>query len=747
MFAEGTRAGKQLATALNRHLCFSYSSFAFLRRHGFQFQEAFENGVPYLSRQEAGELDESFLRRTGRQIAGLDLAQHEEVVRDFYTGAQRAIRSWLLRVKDEDALAYLNLSNPYGGRLTGFQIQLVHHLTEVEFPRCKAQPKHDDMFVQVTLADVEEKEKFKQRQFQERKEAIIRQTGFRYLIDAITGNLFTEDLRTEWMVEDDCDDLGRRAGEIRAVLAKCETKLTARPPVVVGHNQLHDLCFIYQSFIGDLPPRLEDFRSKMHTLFPRMVDTKFLATPPNYHIMMADNSLSMLFDIANDQELPIIVQDPRLSTHMKHQAGFDSWMTAVVFLRKAWNLDEEFCMNMEYGVERDWAGKIVKQDRDSEVGKPAALRSGSTEKEVKQSRETSTTSKIQNLDSRKQAIPSSSRAIPSISTSTRKEQKPALEPKSSDFDFVRQFFPSSSRLATRPTRENQTENTPSTRTALGRWLGSPPTSTRPVSSKSVAASTSSSHQQLHTEPQQQPVNDRRLSVKEHAWGHTAGDAFQSIETGRARRTLPSIARRNIPKIIRDQSLTESQQSSSTGSEDELGQKWPKNPETTVMSNPPAPSTQTAPCAPRGQPATERHATRAVSSFLHPPVFTPMSNPVAPVSPVLTPVNVQQQQTMGSFGVAGSTTVSTSLGKRQMTDSQALITNPSISTHHEDGHYPGYGTATENKSNTTVDSFGSSSETQHRIPRWETAFWRKYGNKIRVATSGSLDLARERVMEE
>lgn len=745
MFAEGTRAGKQLATALDRHLCFSYSSFAFLRRHGFQFQEAFENGVSYLSRQETEELDGSFLRRNGRQIAGFNLAQHEEVVQDFYNGAQRAIHSWLLGVKDEDAMAYLNIRNPYGGRLTGFQIQLVHHLVEGEFPRCKAQPQHDDMFMQITLADQREKEKFLQRQFQERKEAIIRQTGFRYLIDAMTGNLFTEDLRTEWMVEDACNDIGHRASEIRAELSKYETKLTAKPPIIVGHNQFYDLCFTYQAFVGDLPLRLEDFRNKIHTLFPRMVDTKFLATPPNYHVMMADDNLSMLFDIAKDQELPIIVQDARLGGHMKHQAGYDSWMTAVIFARKAWNLNEEFRMNLEPGVQRDWAGKIVKQDRDFEVGKAAALRSSPTEKEVKQTEGAISTSKTHKFDPRKEFFPSSSRPTPTITTTKKEQQKPVAESQSSDFDVLRQYFPRSSRLATRSTPEAQTESTPLASKASGRWLASSATSAKALASGSATTSIPSSHQRIQTEPQQQQPTERRLSVKQHSWGRTAGNAFQSIETGRARRTLPDIVRRNIPKTMRNQPPTKSQQSSGPGSEDEFGQKWPKNPETTVVTNPAPSSTRTA----THIPPTEPHAMRAgLASFSRPRVFTPRHHPVVPVGPVLTPLHVQQQQqTMGSFGVASSATVTTSSTHQQPTSNQTHVTISAITTHEEDDHNAGYGTEGENDSNTSVDDPGSEFETRHRIPDWETAFWRKYGNKIRVSTSGSLDLASEWVVEE
>jgi hypothetical protein len=103
--------------------------------------------------------------------------------------------------------------------------------------------------------------------------------------------------------------------------------------------------------------------------------------------------------------------------------------------------------------------------------------------------------------------------------------------------------------------------------------------------------------------------------------------------------------------------------------------------------------------------------------------------------------------MGSFGVASSATVTTSSTHQQPTSNQTHVTISAITTHEEDDHNAGYGTEGENDSNTSVDDPGSEFETRHRIPDWETAFWRKYGNKIRVSTSGSLDLASEWVVEE
>lgn len=113
-----------------------------------------------------------------------------------------------------------------------------------------------------------------------------------------------------------------------------QSKLTKRRPILVGHNCLYDLCFIYHSFIGPLPDTIEVFGGAMHYLFPRLVDTKHLGRRPGNHSMLEDKNLFELFESAELLKMPQIFRDPDMPEVIRgefqapgttaHQAGYDS---------------------------------------------------------------------------------------------------------------------------------------------------------------------------------------------------------------------------------------------------------------------------------------------------------------------------------------------------------------------------------------------------------------------------------------
>ena len=121
-----------------------------------------------------------------------------------------------------------------------------------------------------------------------------------------------------------------------------EMKLKGARPILVGHNQLYDLCFIYRTFFGNLPDTPREFVTKIHDLFPRIVDTKHLAARED-HNMAPDNSLGDLFSSVRHQEEPRIVQDAEYNCRKEssHEAGYDSWVTAVLFTKLSWTRSRE----------------------------------------------------------------------------------------------------------------------------------------------------------------------------------------------------------------------------------------------------------------------------------------------------------------------------------------------------------------------------------------------------------------------
>ncbi|KAK0722799.1 ribonuclease H-like domain-containing protein [Lasiosphaeria miniovina] len=346
MFVGSTPADKVLAKTTDRTVSFSYSSMLFLQSHGFSFERAFAGGIPYLSRTEARDASGVYLKNNPRDVQAnmvFDVEGADMETRRFYAATRTKISAWL--TQESDSLQFVNISNPYGGRMTSLQIKLIYQLVETEFRMCRAFTRNNNELMQVIELEVESDQRYWKQRLDRRQEALARQTAFRYIVEALTGGEFANEidavLSLGWPV-------GANGGlpGVRERLRALEARLKRRPPVLVGHNQLYDLCFLYQAFVGPLPANAADFKTEIHRLFPRIVDTKHLASswPPGAAKqpvagMVADKNLGELYGEVARQALPSFWSDHGFGyvagpgSARAHEAGFDSFMTAVVFTK------------------------------------------------------------------------------------------------------------------------------------------------------------------------------------------------------------------------------------------------------------------------------------------------------------------------------------------------------------------------------------------------------------------------------
>ncbi|KAK2031804.1 ribonuclease CAF1 [Colletotrichum zoysiae] len=148
-----------------------------------------------------------------------------------------------------------------------------------------------------------------------------------------------------------------------------EDKLKVSPPVIVGHNQFMDLLFLYNTFIDDLPDTLDDFLAEIHELFPLIIDTKLLAIEDQ--AIEGEDPLQDLYNRLNDRKAMPQITCNTAYGHGRggkaHDAGFDSFMTATVFLRLAYKLacknlpgddDEEAGRKLRSLYSREWLSAI-----------------------------------------------------------------------------------------------------------------------------------------------------------------------------------------------------------------------------------------------------------------------------------------------------------------------------------------------------------------------------------------------------
>lgn len=158
--------------------------------------------------------------------------------------------------------------------LSGIQRRLVHQLIHIEYPTLTS--RGAPTFIQIQMRNEEFEQKSSEAKLIAKKQRIRDHIGFRWVVEALVGG--------------NLDGLGPEAfGPLRMKLKnpkfsvqqlseQVKGQLKKNRPVLVGHNMFCDLLFFYSCFIGPLPNTLKEFNSAIHTLFPMLADTKYMAT-------------------------------------------------------------------------------------------------------------------------------------------------------------------------------------------------------------------------------------------------------------------------------------------------------------------------------------------------------------------------------------------------------------------------------------------------------------------------------------
>lgn len=180
----------------------------------------------------------------------------------------------------------------------------MHQLIRKEYPELVTHGRRDA--VTIRHLDVNRERAVLKERRKKVKAQIARQTGFRWIVEAMTGgSLHMIDLR--WFAQDpvtgaavcfDVDDFSSR-------LNRASNLLRDHRPVLVGHNLFTDLVYLYQCFIGELPETIEEFRILIHDLFPVIVDTKYMATHNCGNINPA-SSLEQIEQALRNEQVPRI---------------------------------------------------------------------------------------------------------------------------------------------------------------------------------------------------------------------------------------------------------------------------------------------------------------------------------------------------------------------------------------------------------------------------------------------------------
>ncbi|KAB8289811.1 hypothetical protein EYC80_010444 [Monilinia laxa] len=324
---------------LDRNFCFSSSATSFLQSNGFDFGAVFTKGVPYLSEQEEVETRERYDQRIERN-ASIPLIVFDPCdigTLDFYRRARSTINEWIEAKAPK--LSFVNIGNPRGP-LNGFQRRLVHQLVRTEFPKYRCYPRLDGSFMQIEMINHDTQARKEIEKLKTFNQRIAMQSGARFIFEALCGGDLTG-IDPMWSYTADENSQLNNIDSSRAVLqeelATVTKKLKEKQHIIVGHNLFTDLCFLYKTFIGNLPAGVGDFQSQIHSLFPFVIDTKYLATHKSDAMNPRVNLRELLFPFQK-VHMPLILLHEDHNTYgaaadKSHEAGFDSWMTAELFVK------------------------------------------------------------------------------------------------------------------------------------------------------------------------------------------------------------------------------------------------------------------------------------------------------------------------------------------------------------------------------------------------------------------------------
>jgi poly(A)-specific ribonuclease len=140
------------------------------------------------------------------------------------------------------------------------------------------------------------------------------------------------------------DELNDAIGFSRIIELLSESK---KP--IVGHNALLDFVYIFNQFYQPLPNTLNEFKTQLLQLFPRIYDTKYIVLSSALGTQLQSTSLSALFEYMQAKVKPspnsLLCTDSRFDQYRQalsedgdeiimpcHEAGFDAFMTSICFL-------------------------------------------------------------------------------------------------------------------------------------------------------------------------------------------------------------------------------------------------------------------------------------------------------------------------------------------------------------------------------------------------------------------------------
>jgi poly(A)-specific ribonuclease len=292
---------------IDREICIQSGAATFLLNNGFDMGAPFAKGVQYLSREEAKRAQQMAYDRFDKKnlVEDVLLKVEEKDSIDFVRRAREAIATWRSSMNASGSLEITTHTGlPHSEVhlmpvISRFEKRLIHQLVRAEFPDLVSMGRNECMRI-IRFDPLREAENTK-RLRRRVNESIARQTGFRWIFEALANG----DISGADPFHSNANIIAISHSDVKDRFDRTHERLKKHQPVLVGHNMFTDLVYFYRSFVGELPDTLDGFCEALHEVFPRIIDTKWLATHAGGDL----NASPTLQDIAEsieDQPLPNI---------------------------------------------------------------------------------------------------------------------------------------------------------------------------------------------------------------------------------------------------------------------------------------------------------------------------------------------------------------------------------------------------------------------------------------------------------
>uniref|UniRef100_A0A8D3D754 Poly(A)-specific ribonuclease PARN n=1 Tax=Scophthalmus maximus TaxID=52904 RepID=A0A8D3D754_SCOMX len=284
------------------------SSIDFLASQGFDFNKVFCHGIPYLNQDEEAQLRKQTEERRNQHANGVGTPSY--ISPSSSKGPAHVPdehKDFIERVIQKvDSLFTSSEKTVDLEPCTGFQRKLIYQTLNWKFPKGlhveTIETEKKERYIQVSRVDDDERKRREQQKLEREQEELNDAVGFSRVIHAIS-----------------------KSGKL-----------------VVGHNMLLDVMHTIHQFYCPLPEDLQDFKEVTMCVFPRLMDTKLMASTQPFKELITNTSLAELEKQLKESPF----KSPQVETaegflsydtaqEQLHEAGYDAYITGLCFISMA----------------------------------------------------------------------------------------------------------------------------------------------------------------------------------------------------------------------------------------------------------------------------------------------------------------------------------------------------------------------------------------------------------------------------